>query len=180
VDDAVLERLAKNHTRADFLCVIALFRDVGLTLAPTFVTFTPWTTLASYCELLEVVREQELIENVAPIQFAIRLLIPAGSRLLELAEVGEIVGPFDDAALVYPWKHADPGVDALCERLQEIVHACEKMGRPRSGIFERIEEAAYDALACAEPGWAGRVTARSMPVMPSRATIPYLNEPWYC
>jgi radical SAM superfamily enzyme YgiQ (UPF0313 family) len=180
VDDAVLERLAKNHTRADFLCVIALFRDVGLTLAPTFVTFTPWTTLASYCELLEVVREQELIENVAPIQFAIRLLIPAGSRLLELAEVGEIVGPFDDAALVYPWKHADPRVDALCERLQEIVHACEKMGRPRSGIFERIEEAAYDALACAEPGWAGRVTARSMPVMPSRATIPYLNEPWYC
>jgi radical SAM superfamily enzyme YgiQ (UPF0313 family) len=180
VDDAVLERLAKNHTRADFLCVIALFRDVGLTLAPTFVTFTPWTTLASYCELLEIIREHGMIENVAPIQFAIRLLIPAGSRLLELREVREAVGPFDEAALVYPWKHADPRVDALCERLQEIVHAGEKMGRPRSGIFERIEEAAYDALACAEPGWAGRVTARSMPVMPSRATIPYLNEPWYC
>jgi radical SAM superfamily enzyme YgiQ (UPF0313 family) len=180
VDDAVLERLAKNHTRADFLRVAALFREVGLTLAPTFVTFTPWTTLASYCELLEIIREHGMIENVAPIQFAIRLLIPAGSRLLELREVREAVGPFDEAALVYPWKHADPRVDALCERLQEIVHAGEKMGRPRSGIFERIEEAAYDALACAEPGWAGRVTARSMPVMPSRATIPYLNEPWYC
>jgi hypothetical protein len=180
VDDAVLERLAKNHTRADFLRVAGLFRDVGLTLAPTFVTFTPWTTLASYCELLEVVREQELIENVAPIQFAIRLLIPAGSRLLELAEVGEIVGPFDDAALVYPWKHVDPRVDALCERLQEIVHAGEKMGRPRRRIFERIEEAAYDPLADAQPGRTERETPRSTPLVPSRATIPYLNEPWYC
>ena len=177
VDDAVLERLAKNHTRADFLRVAGLFREVGLTLAPTFVTFTPWTTLASYCELLEVIREHELIENVAPIQFAIRLLIPAGSRLLELAEVREIVRPFDDAALVYPWKHADSRVDALCERLQEIVHAGEKMGQPRSRIFERIEEAAYDAL---NEGGVRRVAQREMPVMASRATIPYLNEPWYC
>ena len=180
VDDAVLERLAKNHTRADFLRVARMFRDVGLTLAPTFVTFTPWTTLASYCELLEVIREHELIENVAPIQFAIRLLIPAGSRLLELADVREMIGPFDDAALVYPWKHADPRVDALCERLQEIVHSGEKVGRSRSWIFERIEEATYAALADAEPGRTGRATPRSMPLVPSRATIPYLNEPWYC
>ncbi len=180
VDDAVLERLAKNHTRADFLRVARMFRDVGLTLAPTFVTFTPWTTLASYCELLEVIREHELIENVAPIQFAIRLLIPAGSRLLELADVREMIGPFDDAALVYPWKHADPRVDALCERLQEIVHSGEKVGRSRSRIFERIEEATYAALADAEPGRTGRAIPRSMSEMAARATIPYLNEPWYC
>src|SRR5215472_9107484 len=43
VDDAVLERLAKNHTRADFLRVVAMFRETGLTLQPTFVPFTPWT-----------------------------------------------------------------------------------------------------------------------------------------
>ncbi len=177
VDDAVLERLAKNHTRADFLRAATFFREVGLTLAPTFVTFTPWTTLASYCELLEIIREQELIENVAPIQFAIRLLIPAGSRLLELAEVREAIGPFDQAALVYPWKHPDSRVDALCERLQEIVHAGEKTGRPRARIFERIEEAAYDAL---NEGEVRRVAQREMPVLLSRATIPYLNEPWYC
>jgi hypothetical protein len=180
VDDAVLERLAKNHTRADFLRVIELLRETGLTLAPTFVTFTPWTTLGSYWELLEIVREQELIENVAPIQFAIRLLIPAGSRLLELQELREAIEPFDEAALVYPWKHADPRMDALCVRLQEIVHAGEKMGRSRPRIFERIEEAAYAALADAEPGRTGRATPHSMPLVPSRATIPYLNEPWYC
>ena len=106
VDDAVLERLEKNHTRADFLRVIEMFREIGLALQPTFVPFTPWTTLEGYCELLEVLREEELVENVAPIQLAIRLLIPAGSRLLELDEIRRGVGDFDEAALVYPWKHA--------------------------------------------------------------------------
>jgi radical SAM superfamily enzyme YgiQ (UPF0313 family) len=106
VDDAVLERLEKNHTQADFLRVVEMFREIGLGLQPTFVPFTPWTTPEGYCDLLEVLREQELVENVAPIQLAIRLLIPAGSRLLELDEIRRGVGDFDEAALVYPWRHA--------------------------------------------------------------------------
>ena len=84
LDDAVLARLDKGHTRADFLSVVQRFRALGLVLQPTFVPFTPWTTLASYRDLLEVIAAQNLIENVAPIQLGIRLLIPAGSRLLEL------------------------------------------------------------------------------------------------
>lgn len=176
VDDRVLEKLAKNHTRADFLRVVDLFREIGLTLVPTFVAFTPWTTLASYCELLDIIREQDLVTHVPPIQWAIRLLIPAGSRLLELRDVSEMVGPFDEAALVYPWRHSDPRLDALCVRLQEIVHAGEKMNRPRTRIFDRIEEAAYEARG-AEGASVRSPTSR---VVASRATIPYLNEPWYC
>jgi radical SAM superfamily enzyme YgiQ (UPF0313 family) len=174
VDDGVLEKLAKNHSRADFLRVVTIFREIGLTLTPTFVAFTPWTTLGSYGELLETICHQNLIENVAPIQLGIRLLVPAGSRLLELPDVRELLGPFDEQALVYPWKHEDPRVDALCDRLQEIVHTGEKMKRSRARIFERIEQAAQEALgsACAEGATRRRV--------PQRATIPYLNEPWYC
>lgn len=179
VDDAVLDKLAKNHTRADFLRVIALFRETGLTLAPTFVAFTPWTTLESYCDLLETIREQELVENVAPIQFAIRLLIPAGSRLLELDDTQRIVEPFDREKLVYPWKHADARVDALCDRLQGIIHSGEKMKLARARIFERIEEAAHEALGRERVG-AAATRYGSVPVLASRATIPYLNEPWYC
>ena len=171
VDDGVLEKLDKHHTRADFLKVIAQFREIGLTLQPTFVPFSPWTTLESYLDLLEVLRANELIENVAPIQLAIRLLIPAGSLLLDLAEVRELVAPFDEQAMVYRWKHSDPRVDALCEELQQIVHTGEKMSRPRWRIFERIEKAARRA--------AGEI-ARQQPVLASRATIPYLTEPWYC
>lgn len=179
VDNAVLEKLAKKHTRADFLRVIELFDEIGLTLAPTFVAFTPWTTLENYCELLRTIREQELIENVPPIQLAIRLLIPAGSRLLELPDVQQNVGPFDAEKLVYPWKHANACVDALCERLQQIVHSGEKMKLPRARIFERIEEAAYEALGGrAADEYRSRI--RSAPVLAARATIPYLNEPWYC
>lgn len=179
VGDTVLEKLAKNHTRADFLRVIALFRQVGLTLAPTFVSFTPWTTLETYRDLLETIRDQELIENVAPIQLAIRLLIPTGSRLLELPDIQRIVESFDDEKLVYPWRNEDARVDALCERLQDIVHSGEKMKLSRTRIFQRIEDAAHEALG---GGAANKEDARSraMPVLPSRATIPYLNEPWYC
>jgi radical SAM superfamily enzyme YgiQ (UPF0313 family) len=175
VDDAVLEKLDKHHTRADFLRVVELFREAGLVLQPTFVPFTPWTTLESYCGLLQVIRAHDLIENVAPIQLAIRLLIPAGSRLLELQGIRETVEPFDEAALVYPWKNVDARVDQLCEELQLIVHAGEKMDRPRARIFERIEEAAYTAAGVRH----GEGTA-ALPILAARPAIPYLNEPWYC
>ncbi len=173
VDDAVLAKIEKGHTRADFLRVVAMFREVGLALQPTFLPFTPWTTLEGYCELLEVLREQELVENVAPIQLAIRLLIPAGSRLLELEEIRRGIGAFDEAALVYPWRNADPRVDRLCEQVQEIVHSGEKMGRGRVRIFEKVEDATFAAAG-------GGITRSALPLLVARAAIPYLNEPWYC
>ncbi|HEV2222928.1 MAG TPA: CUAEP/CCAEP-tail radical SAM protein [Candidatus Acidoferrales bacterium] len=172
VDDMVLEKLDKHHTRADFLNVVRRLQKIGLTLQPTFLPFTPWTSLESYIELLEVLRENGLVENVAPIQLAIRLLIPAGSRLLELSEVRALVAPFDESAMVYPWKHSDPHVDTLSQELQQIVHAGEKLNQSRSRIFERIETAARRA--------AGAPAIPKQPPMISRATIPYLTEPWYC
>jgi len=122
-----------------------------------------------------VLSEEQLIENVAPIQLAIRLLIPAGSRLLELAEVREMVGPFDQAALVYPWRHPHPRVDALCEEVQELVRVGDKLGRSRAQSFARIWRAASAAASAA-----GVSEQRPEPVLVSRAAIPYLNEPWYC
>jgi len=177
VDGEVLEKLDKHHTSADFLRVVELFRDAGLVLQPTFVPFMPWTTLESYSELLDVIRANCLIENVAPIQLAIRLLIPAGSRLLELEDIREIVGPFDEAALVYPWKNVDARVDRLCAELQQIVHAGEKTNQPRARIFERIEAAAFAAAGAKHDK---RAKEARLPILAARAAIPYLNEPWYC
>jgi hypothetical protein len=76
---------------------VVRFRQLGLVLQPTFVLFTPWTSLAGYRDLLSVVAEHDLVENIAPIQLGIRLLIPAGSRLLELDQVCRNIGPFDRA-----------------------------------------------------------------------------------
>ncbi len=106
-------KLEKGHTAADFERAVTLCRDAGLTLSPTFVAFTPWTTIASYRELLETIDRLDLVEHVAPIQLAIRLLITEGSRLLELPDIRQAIGPFNVQSLTYPWRHQDERVDDL-------------------------------------------------------------------
>ncbi len=173
VDDRILERLDKGHTRADFLAAVRRCREIGLPLQPTFVPFTPWTTLEGYCDLLRTLVEEGLAPSVPAIQLAIRLLIPAGSLLLELDDVRGIAGPFDPAALVHPWRHPDPRVDALAAEVQSIVERGEKMGRSREKLFAQIWAAAHSA--------AGRDTPAPVePVLVARAAVPYLTEPWYC
>jgi radical SAM superfamily enzyme YgiQ (UPF0313 family) len=173
MDDHILERLAKDHTRADFLAAVRLCREAGVPLQPTFVPFTPWTTLEGYCELLRVLVEEGLAAGVAPIQFAIRLLIPAGSLLLDLEDVRAIAGPFEPAALVHPWRHPDPRVDALWEELQTIVERADKLGRSRERTFVRIWETVHAAAGLDAP-------APAEPALVARAAIPFLTEPWYC
>jgi len=93
VDDTVLE-FSTKVTRAKISCTSSrLSANLAWTLHPTFVPFTPWTTLDGYLDLLDVLQEQALVENVAPIQLGIRLLIPEGSRMLELEDVRRMVGP---------------------------------------------------------------------------------------
>jgi radical SAM superfamily enzyme YgiQ (UPF0313 family) len=164
VDDAVLEKLDKGHTRADFVEVVGEFRSTGLTLAPTFIAFTPWTTRESYRELLSTLIELDLVEHVAPIQLALRLLIPRGSRLLELDEIQSVVTGFDEPALLYRWKHPDAAVDALAEQALKL--AAQKGSRRE--IFRKM----WDLVA-------DRPLPENFDLMP-RATIPYMDEPWYC
>jgi len=174
IDDRVLERLDKGHTRDDFLQVVRLCREAGLTLHPTFVAFTPWISIEGYQELLSLLAELDLIDHVSPIQLAIRLLIPAGSKLLELPEVQEIVGPFDETALVYPWRHPDPRADQLQGEIQALVRASADRGASRREIFAQV-------WLLAEQAAAGSPRPLPPPVKtPARVTIPHLTEPWYC
>jgi radical SAM superfamily enzyme YgiQ (UPF0313 family) len=172
VDDTVLEFLDKGHTREDFVHVVKTFRDLGMTLHPTFVPFTPWTTLDGYLDLLRVLHQQSLIENVAPIQLGIRLLIPEGSRMLELEDVRRLMGPFDPQSLAYPWKNPDPRLDALSETVQEIAAAAERQQESRPATFERIWKAAHAAASLPAPAIAA--------TQHSAVGVPYLSEPWYC
>jgi len=171
VDNAFLQILDKGHTREDFLNVVEAFRDLGMTLHPTFVPFSPWTTMEGFRDLLRVIHDENLIENVAPIQLGIRLLIPAGSRLLELAEVQSFVGPFDAQSLVFPWQHRDPRMDALSAEIQQVAAVADAQKLSRSATFARIWQAAHAASGIAAPILA--VQRRSVPV-------PFLSEPWYC
>jgi radical SAM superfamily enzyme YgiQ (UPF0313 family) len=172
VDDTVLEFLDKGHTREGFFRVIKIFRELGLTLHPTFVPFTPWTTVDGYLNLLRVIEQQGVIENVAPIQLGIRLLIPEGSRMLELEDVQRLVGTFDPQLLAYPWKNADPRLDALSEAVQEIAAAAERQKESRPATFERIWKVAHAA--------AGTPAPRLNLLSQSQSGVPFLSEPWYC
>ena len=167
VDDRVLERLDKGHTREDFIAVVHRLREVGLDLSPTFIPFTPWTTWESYRDLLQLLFDLDLVENVAGIQLALRLLIPSGSRLLELEDIQSALGPFDDAALAYRWKHPDPSIDELAARLFKLVSEGHRESTRRR-TFARIWETAVGAPL---PDTRNRI---------ARSAIPYLEEPWYC
>ena len=174
VDDRVLARLEKGHSSADFARAAEVMRDLGLPLVPTFVAFTPWTTRETYAEMLDAIDRLDLVEQVAPIQ--------QGSRLLELEEIRRLVGPFDPAALAFPWRHPDPGVDALQREVWRLV-ADTARSRPardagsagaspsRREVFEAVRRL-VDA-ASARP-------VRPPTARRARAAVPYLDEPWYC
>ena len=172
VDNRVLEILDKGHTRDDFFEVVRLFREAGLALQPTFVAFTPWTTLDSYADLLSTLIELNMINNVPSIQLAIRLLIPAGSCLLEVPEVNRLIGEFEPRSLGYPWRHSDSRVDELQREIQTTIE-------PATACTDRLE---IFAQICELLGPRLEQPAPLPPVttIRPRATIPYLSEPWYC
>jgi radical SAM superfamily enzyme YgiQ (UPF0313 family) len=174
VDDAILEIFDKRHTKDDFTNVVALFREAGLALCPTFVTFTPWTSLEGYRDLLALLDDLDLVDNLPPIQLAIRLLIPAGSRLLELSTVQQLVGTFDAAALYYPWTHPDPRVDQLFTDVLGAVQAGQTNQLTRREIFANVWELTHKAAGAPAPALRTANHGRA------RIPLPYLSEAWFC
>ncbi len=171
VDDAILGHLAKGHTRAGFEQALAFLRETGIDLLPTFVAFTPWTTLAGYRELLQAIIDLQLVENVAPVQLSIRLLIPQGSWLLKLDNLSGVLTGFDPELLGYRWSNPDPRVDALQREIQDWVFRAEAEGLTRRTIFAGILE-----RAC-------RADGRQAAVLPDGCAgrpVPRLSENWYC
>ena len=174
VDDHTLKVLDKGHTREDFIRAVALCREADLPLAPTFVTFTPWLNLAGFRDLLQLIADLDLVSAVAPVQWAIRLLIPSGSLLLDLPEVRSVIKGFDETALSYRWSHTDARVDELQQNVERLVRDEIKKGSGRAEIFRKV----WQLIPCDNV-----LATREMPVWqprPDRCTIPYLTEPWFC
>ncbi len=169
-DDGVLAALEKRHTSDDVRRAVAECRRIGLELVPTFVAFTPWTTLDRYVTFLEAIDQLSLVDHVAPIQLAIRLLVPESSRLLTLPEVTRCLAPFDPIRLVYPWRHPDPRVDELCDEVGALVG--RRLTSSRRELFADIWEVAHHLV--------GRASGTRTRIPPSRAEVPFLDEPWYC
>lgn len=174
-DEQILTRFDKHHTRADFAAAVGLLQSAGIALNPTFVAFTPWTARETYVDFLATIDELGLVGNVSPVQYAIRLLVPRGSRLLELEDTGSWCGEFDAAALCYRWTHPDPLMDTLQQALSGIAEEAAGGDTPRGEVFGRICARTADLLGAPQ---AERLRRLGGPVEP--AAVPHLSEPWYC
>ncbi|HSS64137.1 MAG TPA: CUAEP/CCAEP-tail radical SAM protein [Gammaproteobacteria bacterium] len=170
VDDRILADLDKGHTRADFETAAAMLRRAGIAMAPTFVPFTPWTTLEGYADLLDTLVRLRLVENVPPVQLAIRLLVPRGSYLFRIPGFDALVKEFDRDTLGFPWRHRDPRVDALQTEVQSLAERAESGDAPRKETFQKIYRSAYARLGTSPPALPRDVGS----------PIPHHSEPWYC
>jgi radical SAM superfamily enzyme YgiQ (UPF0313 family) len=175
IDPVVLRQLRKGHTREDFVQAVALCRQAGVRLSPTFVPFTPWTTSAGYVDLLDLLAQLGLEEDVAPIQLGIRLLVTADSALLELDDIRAGVDPFDPASLTWPWRHRDAAVDQLQTDIMRVVASLN--GAPRRDVFDAI-----GALARGGSPESLRLKPAAIRLKPDSTTSapPHLTEAWYC
>jgi hypothetical protein len=119
--------------------------------------------------VLERIGAYDLVASVAPIQLALRLLVPAGSLLLDLPEMAAVLGPFDAGRLVFPWRHPDPEVEALQAAVLAAVTAGECEGRSRAKIFDAVW---HLAGLRSRHDWAD----------PTEVVggVPHLLEPWFC
>ena len=169
-DDDILLKLNKGHTRADTFKAVALINQAGLSISPTFVPFSPWTTLEGYRDLLQDIISLNLINEVTPIQLGIRLLIPNGSYLLKLPNFDTLIGEFDTEKLGFPWQHIDPKVDQLQTSIMAMIEQADNQKQTRHNTFLDIWNATHQALD---------INAPSLPAFEAKQ-VPHLTETWYC
>ena len=169
LSERVLTILDKNHTREEVVSAMRFVRDAGIAPRPTWVAFTPWTTWEDYCEVLEFVESEGLIDNVDPIQFAVRLLIPPGSWLANHPETLPHRGPLDEAAFSYRWTHPDPRMDQLHRDVSKLLEEDTDAEVDPATTFYRIKELAH-----------GRQPVGVVcPLPEDRERVPCMTETWF-
>jgi radical SAM superfamily enzyme YgiQ (UPF0313 family) len=169
LSDRVLAKLDKGHARRDVPEAFAACARAGLTLRPSLVPFTPWSTLEDYVDLVETFAREGWAAQTDPVQLSIRLLVPDGSLLLGDPELP--VEGYDERALGWPWRHPDPRMDALQRRVAAEVEAAAARREDPLATFETVRSLALSA--------AGRPHAHVRSQHSGRAA-PRLTESWFC
>jgi radical SAM superfamily enzyme YgiQ (UPF0313 family) len=175
LSDTVLAHLDKGHTRADVLAALDILDAAGIPLRPSLLPFTPWTTLDDYLDLLDFVAERDLIGQVDPVQFSIRLLVPPGSALLARPDSAAWLGPLDAAAFTHRWAHPDPRLDALQRQVAATAERAAREAVDPAETFAAIGALAYAVAGRPAPPRRGGAGARA-----ARGSAPGLTESWFC
>ncbi len=178
-DDATLRRLEKGHTVADEMEAVTVLRAAGIEPRPSLLPFTPWTAPEHLVALLDLVARADLVGNVDPVHYSIRLLLPPGSLLLDAAP-DDRIGPYDPERLGWSWRALDPRLDDLQEELSVIAQS--------AAAHDWSDEASYDAVRRAVGGAVSPGAPLGPPPEPAPALRsqrrpgdrPRLTEAWFC
>jgi len=172
-NDTILDYLDKGHSVADASRAIVSLREHGIEVRPSWLPFTPWTTLDDLIDLTDFVVAHDLVANVDPVQYTVRLLLPEGSLLLGHAAMEPHLARYDVERLGWTWSHPDPMIDRLQQELAALVEG--RVGQGASATFGAIDalirSRATDRIAPPSPG------AISKGAVGDRA---HLTEPWFC
>ena len=170
LSETVLTILEKHHTRADVETAIDIVHSAGIALRPTWVPFTPWTTLDDYLEIFQFVDTHRLVYHVDPVQYAVRLLIPPGSYLLNRPETKALSLTLDEAAFSYTWTHPDVRMDELHKTVNALVENDARAGVDTLETFYRIWTLAADIQGQPPPKQRRDV----------HQPAPRITEAWFC
>lgn len=173
VSDPILARLDKGHIASDASDAVIALRAHGIEVRPSWLPFTPWTTPDDLVTMMNFVIGHDLIANVDPVQYSVRLLVPDGSLLLAEPTMTSHIRSYDPARLGWTWDHPDPAMDHLQVRLAGLVEA--RVGQASERTFEEV-----DALM--------RASAKASSLRPARGVVSagppgdraHLTEPWFC
>ncbi|MGH9080811.1 MAG: CUAEP/CCAEP-tail radical SAM (seleno)protein [Acidimicrobiales bacterium] len=172
-NETILEYLDKGHRAADASRAIVSLRQHGIEVRPSWLPFTPWTTIDDLIDVIDFVVAHDLVANVDPVQYTVRLLVPEGSLLLGHAAMAPHLGEYDEERLGWTWRHPDPRIDRLQQELVALVET--RVGQGTPATF-----AAIDALI------RSRATGRFDPPSPGSVSKgatgdrAHLTEPWFC
>ncbi len=169
-DDRSLDMLDKGHTVADMEQALAISRAAGLDIHPSWMPFMPWTEPAHVVDIFRFLDRHDLLGITDPVQLSIRLLVPEGSLILDVA--AEQMGAYDPVALSYRWHSEDPRSDRLQSELAAIAAAHADTGRDPLETLVEMWSLSLD-VSGGDPGEAQ---------IPAGATAgrPRMTEPWFC
>jgi radical SAM superfamily enzyme YgiQ (UPF0313 family) len=178
--DLVLSHLDKGHTRQDIFMAHNILQSVDITLRPSLVAFTPWTTLEDYAEMFDLVERYKLIDCIDPVQYTVRLLVPPGSALLTPPEthptpITQFLGSLDQKKFQHMWTHPDLRMDSLQQAVTRIVEEGTKTEQDPEQTFYRLWELVHDTA-----GLPFSTLNKTPSMNPDRVKPPRMTEPWFC
>lgn len=174
LSNTVLENLVKGHTRDDVGEALAILRRAGIAMRPSLVSFTPWTTIDDYIDVLEFVESEGLIDHVDPVQYSIRLLVPPGSLLVSSPDSQRWLGPLTQESFAYAWRHPDPSMDDLHAKVSSLVEQAAGSNEDPAETFYKIRELAYCSRGDQQP------RENTFSINALRLRPPRLTEAWFC